>query len=42
MAIWRVPALARVDLKKLVGTPEGEDLENNLIRMGCNRLYKKP
>jgi hypothetical protein len=37
-----VPVFARVDPPRLIGTPEGEYLEDDLIRMGCAGFYDKP
>ncbi len=42
MAPGRAPVFGKVDPKKWEGKPEGEELEEHLIRMGCNGLYEKP
>jgi hypothetical protein len=37
-----VPVISKIDPPKWTGTQAGRDLEDDLIRMGCAGLYKKP
>ena len=37
-----IPSLTRMDPPKLVGTGYEQELEDDLIRMGCAGFYEKP